>query len=92
MRRLEFKNSFTRFYKLLSSEDQIRTDKAIQFLMASLEAGHLRHGLGIKKLRGDIWQIRVDSRIRVCFKAENNVVRLILVGNHEDIRNFLKNI
>ena len=92
MRRLDFKRSFVHGYKALNLDDQIKTDRAIRFLVASLESGELRHGLGVKKLRNDIWKIRVDIRIRLCFQLKKDAIELILLGSHEDVRDFLKNI
>lgn len=92
MRRFEFKASFLRCYKALAPEDKLKTDRAIQFLAVSLESGPLLHGLGLKKLRGDIWEMRADIRQRICFRVKKDIVEFILLGDHDSIRDFLKNV
>ena len=91
MRKFDFKASFVRCYGDLERQDKAKTDRALQFLAASLEVGELRHGLGIKKLRNDFWEMRVDLRLRICFELKKEVVDFILLGGHDEIRNFLKN-
>lgn len=92
MRRFEFKKSFVRRYKVLAPEDKVKTDRAIQFLAASLESGPLPHGLGVKKLRGDIWEMRVDIRQRICFRVKKDIIEFILLGDHDQVRDFLRDV
>ena len=92
MRRFEFKTSFVRCYRALASEDQAKIDRAMQFLADSLESGPLAHGLGVKKLRGNVWEMRVDIRQRICFCIKEDIVEFVLLGDHNTIKNYLRNL
>ena len=49
----------------------------------------LRPGLGLKNFRGNYWEIRVDLHDRIIFELTDRV-RFWLVGNHDEIRAFMK--
>lgn len=92
MRAVEYKNSFERLCKKLSPHDKQKISKAIEDFLQSLEKNEFPKGLGLKRLMGDQWEIRVDSRLRIYFLMSKERIEFGGVGNHEDVRNFLKNI
>ena len=47
-------------------------------------------GLGLKKLKDDIWEIRAGLRNRVLFVLYPGEIRFLLVGDHNQIRDYLK--
>ena len=69
-----------------------RVKKAIQLAVAFFETGQLPHGLGLKPLRHEFWEIRAGLDDRVIFRKEKDVIEFILVGSHNDIKRFLKRI
>lgn len=92
MRAVEYKASFDRTYKRLAAEEKDTADKAIETLLRALEAGHLSGGLGLKKLQEDQWEIRVGLTLRVCFRMKKDLIEFGIVGTHETIKKFLKNL
>jgi mRNA-degrading endonuclease YafQ of YafQ-DinJ toxin-antitoxin module len=49
--------------------------------------------LGIRKLHASgIWEARVGLGLRLVFTQERSFLTLVLVGTHEDIRRFLKEL
>jgi len=43
-------------------------------------------------LSDDIYEIRVDLKIRIILKMEKQTVYLVMIGSHQDIREYLKKI
>ena len=92
MRCIEFKTSFDGTYKKLATEDQLKVDEAIDELLDCLERGDMVRRLGLKRLQADEWEIRVDIRLRVGFRMSKNRIEFGIVGSHDAIKKFLKNL
>jgi len=85
----EFRPSFDRRFRKLSSERQQKARVAIEALLAYLDhKAPLRPGLGLKNFEGDYWEIRVDLHDRIIFELTDRVT-FWLVGNHDEIRRFM---
>lgn len=52
---------------------------------------HLHSGLGLRRLKGSYFEFRAGKDTRVVFKLEGSTAMLVLAGNHDDVRRFLKN-
>lgn len=86
----EFKSSFDRRFKKLSRDRQEKARSAIESILAYLDKkGPLRPGLGLKNFRENYWEIRMDIRDRIIFELTDRVI-FWLVGNHDEIRRFMK--
>ena len=83
---------FERTLKSLSDSRKVKVKKAIQLAVAFFETGDLPHGLGLKPLSHGIWEIRAGLEDRILFRRFKGSVEFILVGSHDEIRRFLKNI
>ena len=82
-----------RFERDLKRLDPIRKDRvqaSIDRLVAGFETGQLAHGLGLKRLRAGLWELRAGLFDRVVFYRASDVVEFLLVGSHEEIKQFLK--
>lgn len=62
----------------------------VDALVRSFEARNLPVGFGIKKLGGSLWEFRVDLATRILFQWEKQTVTFFFVGNHNEVRLFLK--
>ncbi len=49
-------------------------------------------GLGLKKLRPPLWEIRSSLRDRIVFGWNKDVVTFLVAGDHEDIKRLLKRV
>ena len=58
--------------------------------MAALGTGNIPVGYGFKKINGDKYEIRVDLRIRVVMKAEGDTLVCHVIGDHEDVKRYLR--
>ncbi len=90
MRKVEFKKSFDRTYKKLAPDAQVKIDECINNFLAALEQNRLSTGLGLKRLRGDLWEIRADLSLRVAFRIQKDRIEFGMTGTHDAIRRFLK--
>lgn len=50
----------------------------------------LTKGLGLKRLRPKIYEIRVDLDTRIVFAKSNDLLEWLFVGNHNEVQRFLK--
>ncbi len=46
-------------------------------------------GLGVKRMRGDIWEARAGLRIRILYLLSEDELKFLLAGTHEDVKRFL---
>ena len=53
---------------------------------------HLHSGLGIRRLKRDYFEFRVDRDTRVVFKLEGSTASILLMGNHDAIRRFINTL
>ena len=63
-------------------------------ILSQVQAGfgqpHLHAGLSIRKIGPDLFECRVDLKMRLVFLAEKGVLTFDFAGNHEDVRNYLR--
>ena len=86
----EFRPSFDRRFKKLTFQRQQKTRAAVESVLSYLDRkSPLRPGLGLKNFQGDYWEIRVDLHDRIIFELTDRVT-FWLVGNHDEIRRFIK--
>ena len=57
-------------------------------IVVNLEGRNYR--LVFKKLRGAIWEAYLEGKVRVMTRLEKNIHYLVFVGNHDQVRQFLK--
>ena len=57
--------------------------------MLSRDRG-IHKGIGLKRLRGDFWEVRKGLKVRLLFRWNGDCVEFVLAGNHDDVHRFLK--
>ena len=82
--------SYIRSFKRLEPANKDKVKDTIDKYVDFFDGGPRPEGLGLKRLSKDIWEIRVDLKIRVVFRLEKDLVQWGLVGNHDDIKRFLR--
>ena len=88
--RFRYLASFDRSFKKLSAERKDRVRAALESFLDFYRTGIRPAGLGLKKLRKDFWEIRADLDTRVVFLLEKDCVTFVLVGDHDEIRRYLR--
>ena len=90
-RAIEFKRSFDRLYGKLDAPGKEGVDDAIETLLSALAVGKIPHGLGLKRLKDDLWEVRVGLHLRVGFRMNKSSIAFGVVGDHDTIKRFLRN-
>jgi len=91
--RFEFKPSFKRSIKSFPEKEKEEIKEVSTQLIDMLSRDRSVHkGVGLKRLRGDFWEIRKGLKSRILFRWNGDLVEFVLAGNHNDIKRFLKNI
>jgi len=88
--RYERKPAFDRSLRRLPDERQVRVKDAIRQVVTFFETREQPHGLGVKRLRGDFWEIRAGLGDRMVFRLSGDLVEFVIAGNHDEIRQFLR--
>ena len=91
MRRICVLPSFERSFRRLSSAQRILVSERLEAFNECLSSGNFAPGFGFKKINHDKYEFRVDLHLRVVIKGEKDIFYLVLVGNHNDVRRFLRN-
>ncbi|MBI2336439.1 MAG: hypothetical protein HYU97_06720 [Deltaproteobacteria bacterium] len=87
-----YKSSFVKAFDKLNAKDQeliIATDKLIKTYFETQKASF---GLRIKKLHEGVFEARVNDKLRTVWIMGKDEVVFSLLGNHEDVRRFVKNL
>ncbi len=91
--RLEFKLSFDRSVKDFRGREKEEIKKVALQAVDILSQDRLVHkGIGLKRLKGDFWEIRKGLKARILFRWQGDLLEFILAGDHNDIKRYLKNI
>lgn len=65
--------------------------EAVSALLECFEGGiRPPMGLGLKKLRPPLWEIRSSLQDRIIFAWKKDLVTFLVAGDHQDIKRFLK--
>lgn len=83
-----FTKSFERSLKFAGNQELVKD--TVKQLIIALEKNIKPEGLGLKKLRNSIWEVRVTFSIRILFLMIPGELRLLIVGNHDTIRRYLR--
>ncbi|MCJ7586983.1 MAG: hypothetical protein MUQ00_03675 [Candidatus Aminicenantes bacterium] len=90
--RFEFKPSFDRSAKSLPPAEKTEIIKlCLIFVDTIAGADALSKGVGLKRLRGDYWEIRKGIKYRVLLRWKGDLIEFVLAGSHDEVRKYLKN-
>ncbi len=91
--RLALGEGFQRDVRSLSESRKLAVFDALLALPRAVGDPHVHAGLGIRKLHArGIWEARVGLGLRLVFAFEADLVTLVRVGSHDEIRRFLREI
>ena len=90
--RYTFRPSFDRSIKSLHpcQKSELKA-LCLEFLEVLENHSVIPAGMGLKRLRGDYWEIRQGLRNRILFRWEDDEIDFVLAGDHDSISEFLKN-
>lgn len=90
--RIDYLSRFDRSFVKLGRTVQQNVQQAIGSFLDNLVAGSRPQGLGLRRLKGSFWEIRVGLQYRVLFEMKRDWITFIFIGNHDEVRKFLRGI
>lgn len=94
--RSSFKPAFQRAFDQLSQEKQTLAVKALEALRHYFQTGEAGYGLRVKKLYAKggrkTFEARVSLDLRILWVQTDEEAVFSLLGDHEEVQRFLKNL
>lgn len=88
--RVRYLASFDEARAGLSEKERAQADRAVRRLLDYFEGGPRPAGLGLRQLRKPYWEVRASLDKRVVFALEKDLAVFIAIGDHDQVRRFLK--
>ena len=88
--RYERKASFDRSIRRLPPDRMLRVKEAVRQLVIFFESRQQPQGLGLKRLKKEFWEVRAGLSDRIIFRISGDLIEFVIVGNHDEIRRFLR--
>ncbi len=76
----------------MPAERQLQVAQAVALLSDAFGRPHLHSGLGIRRFRGNYFEFRAGREMRVVFVLEGSTANLKMVGDHDEVRRYFKNL
>jgi len=92
MKRIAALPTFERSLKKLGPVEKAQLKESLDQFKDFVYKGVAPTGLGFKKLDHGIYEFRAGLRLRVLVLAEEDSYYLVLTGNHDEIRRYLRRI
>jgi hypothetical protein len=90
MKRIIILSAFDRSVRKLSPLEKTQLSESLEQFRTFVFRGVKASGFGFKKIGDDIYEFRVGLRLRVIILAEGNTYYLALVGNHDEVKKYLR--
>jgi mRNA-degrading endonuclease RelE of RelBE toxin-antitoxin system len=88
---IDFSPQYRRRARQLSEDQRRQAADAADSLREAFGSPHRHSGLGIRRLSGNLYEFRVGRDLRVVFELNGSRAEFVLIGNHDDVRRYLKN-
>lgn len=88
---INYLTSYDRSFKRLDRQIQDKAILAIDGLLKFIETRQKPEGLGLKKLYRNYWEIRLDINNRIIFELKGDTINIAFVGDHNEVKRFIKN-
>ena len=89
---IEFGSRFSIAARALPDDRRRDLEIALRKLAASFGQPHLHSGLGIRRLKRDYFECRVGRDVRVVFRMQGSLLKMALIGDHDDVQRFLRTL
>ncbi|OGS41089.1 MAG: hypothetical protein A2506_01225 [Elusimicrobia bacterium RIFOXYD12_FULL_66_9] len=90
MLRFAFAASFSKSLKGLHPSEKVAIQRQVDSFMLAMDVRQVPSGFGLKKFGADIWEFRTNLPMRVLFQWDKGTLTFLFVGNHNEVRRFLK--
>lgn len=76
--------------KKLSDAEVERVEAALQKIPDCFGQPHTHSGISIRRLRKNVFECRAGLKLRLLFRANAGALEFFLVGNHDEIKAWLR--
>ncbi len=90
MRKVAVLPSFERSLRKLALTQRKQVAESLEAFNLFLLSGEFTPGFRFKKINCDKYEFRVDLRLRIIVKCEGDTFYLVLVGNHDEVKRYLR--
>ncbi|HKQ40572.1 MAG TPA: hypothetical protein VJ063_21055 [Verrucomicrobiae bacterium] len=88
---VELGPSWKRWAKHRSDSELEEINQRLKDLVQTFGQPHIHTGLGLRRLRDNVFEFRISRGIRVLFLFfKPNRLQLMMTGNHDEVRAWLK--
>ena len=92
MKPLDLGGSFRARVRAYPNETRGKIGRALQHLERDFGQPHRHQGLGIHKLTGSFFELRVGLDIRLVFQNRADCLLFVKAGNHAEVQQFLRGL
>jgi mRNA-degrading endonuclease YafQ of YafQ-DinJ toxin-antitoxin module len=89
---LDLSGPFRNRVRAYPREIRGKIGRALQLLERDFGQPHQHPGLGIRKLTGNFFEIRVELDIRLVFQNRAECLLFVMAGNHDEVQKFLRGL
>ena len=90
MKTIRIETDLLRQIRALPKEDRLAIGNAIQLAQQQFGQPHRHGGVGVRKLAGQYFELRVGLDWRLVFKNAPDALVFEFMGTHDEVRRFLK--
>ncbi|MDD2711197.1 MAG: hypothetical protein PHV34_24740 [Verrucomicrobiae bacterium] len=90
MKRIDFDPELLELIRLLPRDRRHAIGEAIAATQEAFGQPHQHTGVGLRKLSGQYYEIRMGLDQRLVFEEIDDALYFQMIGNHNDVKRFLK--
>lgn len=88
--RIDYLARFDRAFKQLPCPFQNDVERSIEKFLDNIQLGIRTQATGLRKLKGNIWEIRAGLQYRVLLELKKDWITFVFVGTHDEVKKFLR--
>lgn len=85
-----YARSFARSLKGLHPHEKVAIQRQVDSFMLAMDVRQLPAGFGLTNFGRGLWEFRMDLSIRVLFLWQRDTITFLFVGNHHEVRRFIR--
>ena len=74
----------------LNEAELTRVEAALNAIADAFGRPHTHSGIAIRRLRKNVFECRAGLKLRLLFRQKGGVLEFFLLGNHDEIKNWLR--
>jgi hypothetical protein len=91
LKAIRFDNALLARIRALPKPERQKIGRALAQAQELFGQPHLHAGAGIRKISRSHFELRVGLEERLIFSNEPNELKFVFMGNHDEVKRFLRN-